>query len=112
MNRAVVREAVEASGMEVLGVNLAGIVTVREGFDQAGEHIVYLLNDSSDAVSCSSPVTGEVIVGGVDIDSSGLAREDSAVCPLSGANLRAGDELTIGPWNLVIVVEHADRSNG
>lgn len=112
VNRAVVREAVEASGMEVLGANLAGIVTVREGFDQAGEHIVYLLNYSSDAVSCSSPVTGEVIVGGVDIDNSGFAREDPAVGPLSGTVLQAGEELTIGPWNLAIVVEQADRSNG
>ncbi|WEV75047.1 beta-galactosidase [Bifidobacterium sp. ESL0800] len=102
--RAVVRDAANAAGVRSLGVSLAGQVTVRVGFNQNGERIVYFLNYSPDPVSFASPISGKVVVGGIKVASNGSAIVDHASGPASGTCIEAGDELTIGPWNLAVAV--------
>ncbi|WEV46343.1 beta-galactosidase [Bifidobacterium sp. ESL0690] len=103
--RNVVRDTVEAAGVESLGADLAGQMTVRVGFDEQGERIVYLLNYLPDPVQFVAPISGRVIVGGVKVASDGSSVKDGSAGPASGSRIEAGDELAIGPWNLVVVAE-------
>ncbi|WEV67016.1 beta-galactosidase [Bifidobacterium sp. ESL0769] len=107
--RTVLAEAVKVAGVKVLGADLAGQVTVRSGFDRLGKRIVYFLNYSPAPVSFAFPISGKVIVGGVKVASDGSAAEDPASGPASGERIRSGTGLTIGPWNLVVVVAEGDE---
>ncbi|WEV63680.1 beta-galactosidase [Bifidobacterium sp. ESL0732] len=109
--RDVVHGAVEAAGIKPLGADLAGRVTVRVGFDQQGECVVYLLNYSPNSASFASPISGKVIVGGVKVASDGSVVEDRASGPATGTRIETGDELRIGPWNLVVAVCQEDSAN-
>lgn len=109
--RTVLLDAVKSAGVEVLGVDLAGQVTVRVGFDQLGERIVYFLNYSPDPVAFDSPVSGKVIVGGVKVASDGSSFENRASGPAVGADIETGDTMTVGPWNLVVAVCQEDNAN-
>ncbi|WEV73670.1 beta-galactosidase [Bifidobacterium sp. ESL0798] len=102
--RAVVHDAAGAAGVKTLGADLAGRVTVRVGVDRLGEQVVYFLNYSATSVSFASPISGKVIVGGVKVAADGSALEDRASAPTPKTRIEAGDELSIGPWNLVVAV--------
>ena len=104
--RAVMREAVAAAGIEYAGMPLAGAITVRQGFNEAGESVTYLLNYSAEPVTFASPVSGEVVVAPVTIGSDGTV--DPTVefdgAPKAGDKVETGADLTVGPWNLAVVV--------
>ena len=53
--------------------------------------MTYLLNYSASDVTIASPVPGEVVVAPVVIASE-------------GETVAIGDELTIGRWNVVVIV--------
>lgn len=104
--RAVMREAVGNAGIEYAGMPLAGTITVRQGFNETGESVTYLLNYSAEPATFASPVSGEVVVAPVTIATDGTV--DPAVtfagAPKAGDKVEAGADLTVGPWNLAVVV--------
>ena len=103
--RAVMREAVAEAGVETDGMALAGIVTVRQGVNNAGEKVTYLLNYCAEAVSFASPVAGEVVVAPRIIAAEGTVDEvaSAALALREGGAVAVGDELTIPRWNLVVI---------
>ncbi|PJM74484.1 beta-galactosidase [Bifidobacterium simiarum] len=101
--KAVLHEAVTSAGIESAGQGLAGQVTVRQGVNERGETVTYLLNYSAQPVSISSPVAGEVVVGGRQIVTAGTAEDDLTVGPAAGTRVEIGNAMTIGPWNLVVI---------
>ena len=104
--RAVMREAVSAAGIESAGDALAGTVTVRQGVNEAGETVTYLLNYSAEPVTFASPVAGEVVVAPATIATDGTVDPTVAFAgaPKVGDKVEAGADLTVGPWNLAVVV--------
>lgn len=104
--RAVMREAVGNAGIEYAGLPLAGTITVRQGFNEAGESVTYLLNYSAEPATFASPVSGEVVVAPVTIATDGTVDPTVtfAGAPKAGDKVEAGADLTVGPWNLAVVV--------
>lgn len=103
--REVLREAVtHAAVLDQAIAALHGAVTVRQGINEQGQHVTYLLNYSAQPVTFAVPVSGEVLVGGVRVVTEGTAIADEAAGPAAGSVLTAGDCITLGPWNLAIVV--------
>lgn len=104
--RAVMREAVGNAGIEYAGMPLAGTITVRQGFNEAGESVTYLLNYSAEPATFASPVSGEVVVAPVTIGSDGTVDPTVtfAGAPKAGDKVETGAGLTVGPWNLAVVV--------
>lgn len=101
--RAVLAEAADHAGVTGAGRALAGVVTVRQGMNEAGETVTYLLNYSADPVEVASPVAGEVVVGGKRLVAEGTAVDDPAVGPAAGAAIDQGDAVAVGPWNVVVI---------
>ena len=56
-----------------------------------GEHVAYLLNYSSEEVRLDSPYEGHLLVSGGQSDAQ--------------AHVGQGQPLTIGPWDLAIIVK-------
>ena len=104
--RAVMREAVEYAGVAGAGTALAGRIAVRQGTNTQGETVTYLLNYSASDVTIASPVPGEVVVAPVVIASEGEIDEVATadVALKAGDAVAIGDELTIGRWNVVVIV--------
>ena len=104
--RAVMREAVGNAGIEYAGLPLAGTITVRQGFNEAGESVTYLLNYSAEPATFASPVSGEVVVAPVTIATDGTVDPtvEFAGAPKAGDTVETGTDLTVGPWNLAVVV--------
>lgn len=102
--REVLREAVIRAGVvdeHILA--LAGTVSVRQGINVQGKQITYMLNYSAEPVHVTSPVAGTVLVGGKCVATDGTAIDDPQAGPAAGIVLAQGDELSIGPWNVVIL---------
>ena len=104
--RAVMREAVEYAGVAGAGTALAGRIAVRQGTNTQGETVTYLLNYSASDITIASPVPGEVVVAPVVIASEGEIDEVATadVALKAGDAVAIGDELTIGRWNVVVIV--------
>ena len=104
--RAVMREAVGNAGIEYAGLPLAGTITVRQGFNEAGESVTYLLNYSAEPATFASPVSGEVVVAPVTIATDGTVDPTVtfAGAPKAGDKVETGVDLTVGPWNVAVVV--------
>lgn len=103
--RAVMREAVEHAGVAGAGTALAGKVAVRQGVNAKGETVTYLLNYSADEVTIASPVSGDVVVAPVVIATEGEIDEvaTAEVALKEGDAVAAGDEVTIGRWNVAVI---------
>ncbi len=103
--RAVLREAVEHAGVVDAGAALAGQVTVRRGTNARGERVTYLLNYSADEVTVASPVAGDVVVAPEVVGGDGELDEtaNADIALKAGSRVAVGDELEIGPWNLVVI---------
>lgn len=84
--RSVLALAVRDAGVGDWAQDLAGTVTVRRGRNAAREDVTYLLNYSATAVTVDAPVAGRDL----------LAQDGGAVA--------AGTPLTVGPWDLVVLV--------
>lgn len=104
--RAVMHEAVDHAGITSAGKSLAGTITVRQGVNQAGETVTYLLNYSAEPVCFASPVAGDVVVAPVVIATDGTVDQavTSAGAPQAGDTVSEGDEIAIGPWNVAVIV--------
>lgn len=104
--RAVMHEAVDHAGITSAGKSLAGTITVRQGVNQAGETVTYLLNYSAELVCFASPVAGDVVVAPVVIATDGTVDQavTSAGAPQAGDTVSEGDEIAIGPWNVAVIV--------
>ena len=100
------REAVEYAGVAGAGTALAGRIAVRQGTNTQGETVTYLLNYSASDVTIASPVPGEVVVAPVVIASEGEIDEVATadVALKAGDTVAIGDKLTIGRWNVVVIV--------
>ena len=81
--RAVLALAARDAGITDWAQDLAGTVTVRRGTNAAGRALTYLLNYSSAPVTLAAPVAGRSV--------------------LDGADVAAGQELTVGAWDLVVL---------
>ena len=103
--RAVIRDAVAAAGITAEGTALAGAVTVRQGVNNAGEKVTYLLNYSADEKRVASPVAGEVVVAPQVIGVDGTVDEtaSAALAVREGMRVAVGDELVIPRWNLAVI---------
>ncbi|PWG66311.1 beta-galactosidase [Bifidobacterium callitrichidarum] len=103
--KAVMREAVAHAGIEPAGLALAGKVAVRQGVNQAGETVTYLLNYSADEVTFASPVAGSVVVAPQVVGADGLIDEaaSASLAVRPGMPVSVGDELTIPRWNLAVI---------
>lgn len=80
----ILHEALETAGIEVPSSKLPPHVRMRTGHTQRGT-LTYFLNYSDGAVSFASPISGRNLLAA------------------TGAHITAGDPLTIGRWDLVIV---------
>ena len=89
--RLLLSDAADAAGLHGPARDLAGVVTVREGINAMGEHVAYLLNYSSEEVRLDSPYEGHLLVSGGQSDAQ--------------AHVGQGQPLTIGPWDLAIIVK-------
>ncbi|AIC91615.1 beta-galactosidase [Bifidobacterium coryneforme] len=89
--RQLLSDAADAAGLHGPARDLAGVVTVREGINAMGEHVAYLLNYSSEEVRLDSPYEGHLLVSGGQSDAQ--------------AHVGQGQPLTIGPWDLAIIVK-------
>ena len=101
--RAVLREAVEYAGVKPVGMDLSGVVTVRQTITPDGKTATYLLNYSADSVTFKSPVGGEVIVAPEIIGQDGKIAHNAAPLP-AGTRVAVGDDVTIGRWNLAVIL--------
>lgn len=101
--RAVMADAADHAGVTGAGRALAGALTVRQGVNEAGETVTYLLNYSAEPVEVLSPVAGEVVVGGRRVVTEGTAVDDPAVGPAAGTAIAEGDAVAVGPWNVVVI---------
>ena len=99
------REAVEHAGVAGTPTALAGTITVRQGVNTRGENVTYLLNYSAEPATFASPVAGEVLVApeviGTDGEIDTAAAAEGAL--KAGTEVKQGDELTIGRWNLAVI---------
>lgn len=103
--RAILREAVAHAGVEVPGAALAGRLVVRQGVNDAGETVTYLFNYSAEPVAAASPVAGEIVVAPLPIATEGTIDEAAAAAlpRKAGETVAVGDELAVGPWNLMVI---------
>lgn len=101
--RAVLREAVEYAGVKPVGMDLSGVVTVRQTITPDGKTATYLLNYSADSVTFKSPVGGEVIVAPEIIGQDGKIAHNATPLP-AGTRVAVGDDVTIGRWNLAVIL--------
>ena len=83
-------DAADAAGLSGPARDLAGLVTVREGINALGEQVAYLLNYSSKEVKLDAPYGGHLLVADGQAD--------------PGAHVDQGQSMTIGPWDLAIIV--------
>ena len=89
--RLLLSDAADAAGLHGPARDLAGEVTVREGINAMGEHVAYLLNYSSEEVRLDSPYEGHLLVSGGQSDPQ--------------KQVDRGQPMTIGPWDLAIIVK-------
>jgi beta-galactosidase len=82
--KALLERELRAAGIWDWAHDLSGRVSVRRGVNQAGQDVTYLLNYASTPVTVSSPVSGTSLLG------------DESVA--------AGDPVTIGKWDLAVIV--------
>lgn len=82
--KALLERELRAAGIWDWAHDLSGRVSVRRGVNQAGQNVTYLLNYASTPVTVSSPVSGTSLLG------------DESVA--------AGDPVTIGKWDLAVIV--------
>ena len=88
--RVLLSDAADAAGLGGPARDLAGLVTVREGINALGEQVAYLLNYSSKEVKLEAPYGGHLLVADGQADSQ--------------AQVDQGQPMTIGPWDLAIIV--------
>lgn len=88
--RQLLSDAADAAGLSGPARDLAGLVTVREGINALGEQVAYLLNYSSKEVKLDAPYGGHLLVADGQAD--------------PGAHVDQGQSMTIGPWDLAIIV--------
>ncbi len=88
--RMLLSDAADAAGLGGPARDLAGLVTVREGINALGEQVAYLLNYSSKEVRLDAPFGGHLLVADGQADSQ--------------AQVDQGQPMTIGPWDLAIIV--------
>ncbi|WP_454051208.1 beta-galactosidase [Cellulomonas sp. Marseille-Q8402] len=81
--RAVLAVAVRDAGLAGWPQDLAGTVSVRRGTNARGHAVTYLLNYSAAPVTVPAPVAGRSVLDDRDV--------------------AAGTELTVGPWDLVVL---------
>ncbi|WP_418969426.1 beta-galactosidase [Alloscardovia omnicolens] len=101
--REILREAVEHAGISVVGADVAGKVTVRQTITPEGKTATYLFNYSGEEVTFASPVSGEVLVAPEIIGQDGKLAGQAA--PLAaGAQITQGEDITIGRWNVAVIL--------
>ncbi|WP_445341474.1 beta-galactosidase [Bifidobacterium sp. ESL0820] len=88
--RQLLSDAADAAGLSGPARDLAGLVTVREGINALGEQVAYLLNYSSKEVKLDAPYGGHLLVADGQADPQ--------------AHVDQGQSMTIGPWDLAIIV--------
>ena len=88
--RMLLSDAADAAGLGGPARDLAGLVTVREGINALGEQVAYLLNYSSKEVRIDAPYCGQLLVADGQADPQ--------------AHVDQGQSMTIGPWDLAIIV--------
>ena len=88
--RLLLSDAADAAGLSGPARDLAGLVTVREGINALGEQVAYLLNYSSEEVRLETPYGGHLLVADGQADPH--------------AHVDQGQSMTIGPWDLAIIV--------
>ncbi|WP_269748678.1 MULTISPECIES: beta-galactosidase [Bifidobacterium] len=88
--RMLLSDAADAAGLGGPARDLAGLVTVREGINALGEQVAYLLNYSSKEVRLDAPYGGHLLVADGQADPQ--------------AHVDQGQSMTIGPWDLAIIV--------
>ena len=88
--RLLLSDAADAAGLSGPARDLAGLVTVREGINALGEQVAYLLNYSSKEVRLDAPYGGQLLVADGQADPQ--------------AHVDQGQPMTIGPWDLAIIV--------
>ena len=88
--RMLLSDAADAAGLGGPARDLAGLVTVREGINALGEQVAYLLNYSSKEVRLDAPYGGQLLVADGQADPQ--------------AHVDQGQSMTIGPWDLAIIV--------
>ena len=88
--RMLLSDAADAAGLGGPARDLAGLVTVREGINSLGEQVAYLLNYSSKEVRLDAPYGGHLLVADGQADPQ--------------AHVDQGQPMTIGPWDLAIIV--------
>lgn len=88
--RLLLSDAADAAGLNSPARDLAGLVTVREGTNALGEQITYLLNYSSKEIGLDAPYGGHLLVADGQADPQ--------------AHIDQGQPMTIGPWDLAIIV--------
>ena len=88
--RMLLSDAADAAGLGGPARDLAGVVTVRESINALGEQVSYLLNYSSKEVKLEAPYGGHLLVADGQADSQ--------------AQVDQGQPMTIGPWDLAIIV--------
>lgn len=101
--REIMREAVEHAGVSGIGTNLAGVITVRQTVTPEGKKATYLLNYSANPVTFASPVSGEVIVAPELVGQNGKLTGEAAALE-RGSVVSEGNEITIGRWNLAVIL--------
>lgn len=82
-------QAADRAGLDGAGRSLAGRICLREGENDQGEHLTYLLNYRPEGVTIPSPCSGELLVHG------GQAGQ--------GERVGEGQTLNIGPWDLAVI---------
>ncbi|TCD54172.1 beta-galactosidase [Alloscardovia theropitheci] len=101
--REILREAIEHAGITSVGLPLSGQVSVRQTVTPEGKTATYLFNYSAESVTFTSPVSGEVLVAPEIIGQDGKLAGEKA--PLAkGSVIVQGDEITIGRWNVAVIL--------
>ncbi|MDT7509812.1 beta-galactosidase [Bifidobacterium sp. H1HS16N] len=88
--RLLLSDAADAAGLSGPARDLAGLVTVREGINALGEQVAYLLNYSSKEIRLDAPYGGQLLVADGQADPQ--------------AHVDQGQPMTIGSWDLAIIV--------
>lgn len=109
--RYVLRAAVEDAKIESAGLRVSGQISVRQGSNDAGETVTYLLNYSGKPVFFSSPVNGKVLIepkvfaldGTVDVKATGKALADSGLN--AGSKVRLDEPVSLGPWSVAVLID-------
>lgn len=104
LTRAILAQAVQDAGIPRPGAALPEHIAMRQGVNQRGQTVTYLLNYSGKDASLTAPVEGDVVVEPVTIHTDGTRGECEVPQLRAGSHVHLGQHIHLPAWNVVAIV--------